>query len=130
MTEVYEFLKNCQTYYLATVEGNQPKLRPFGTAHVFENKLYIQTGKVKPVAKQILANPKIAICAMDNGKWLRIEAEAIEDSRIEAIKSMLDAYPNLRDRYKEDDGNTVVFYLKNAVATISSFTAPAKTINF
>jgi uncharacterized pyridoxamine 5'-phosphate oxidase family protein len=130
MTEVYEFLKNSKTYYLATVDGDQPKVRPFGTAHVFENKLYIQTGRVKPVAKQMLANPKIAISAMDNGKWLRIEAEAVEDNRIEAIRSMLDAYPNLRDRYKEDDGNTVVFYLKNATATISSFTEPAKTISF
>ena len=130
MEEVIQFLKECGTYYLATVEGDQPRVRPFGTAHVFEGKLYIQTGKVKPVSHQMLANPKIEICAFQKGQWLRIQALAIEDDRVEARKSMLDAYPNLRDRYDENDGNTQVFYLKDAVATFSSFTAPSRTVNF
>lgn len=130
MEEVIQFLKECGTYYLATVEGDQPRVRPFGTAHVFEGKLYIQTGKVKPVSHQILANPKIEICAFQKGQWLRIQAVAVEDDRVEARKSMLDAYPNLRRMYDENDGRTQVFYLKDAVATFSSFTAPSRTVTF
>ena len=130
MEEVIQFLKECGTYYLATVEGDQPRVRPFGTAHVFEGKLYIQTGKVKPVSHQILANPKIEICAFQKGQWLRIQAVAVEDDRVEARKSMLDAYPSLRKMYDENDGNTQVFYLKDAVATFSSFTAPSRTVTF
>ena len=121
MEEVIQFLKECGTYYLATVEGDQPRVRPFGTAHVFEGKLYIQTGKVKPVSHQILANPKIEICAFQKGQWLRIQAVAVEDDRVEARKSMLDAYPNLRRMYDENDGNTQVFYLKDAHAVIADF---------
>ncbi len=130
MEEVIQFLKECGTYYLATAEGDQPRVRPFGTAHVFEGKLYIQTGKVKPVSHQMLANPKIEICAFQKGQWLRIQAVAVEDDRVEARKSMLDAYPSLRKMYDENDGNTQVFYLKDAVATFSSFTAPSRTVTF
>ena len=130
MEEVVKFLKECGTYYLATAEGDQPRVRPFGTAHVFEGKLYIQTGKAKPVSHQMLSNPKIEICAFQKGQWLRIQALAVEDDRVEARRSMLDAYPNLRDRYDENDGNTQVFYLKDAVATFSSFTAPSRTVTF
>ena len=130
MDEVVQFLKECGTYYLATADGDQPRVRPFGTAHVFEGKLYIQTGKSKDVSHQMLKNPKVEICAFQKGQWIRIQALAIEDDRVEARKSMLDAYPNLRDRYDENDGNTQVFYLKDAVATFSSFTAPSRTVNF
>ncbi|MBQ8025996.1 MAG: pyridoxamine 5'-phosphate oxidase family protein [Oscillospiraceae bacterium] len=130
MQEVYDFLKAAGTYYLATVEGDQPRVRPFGTVNIFDGKLYIQTGKVKPCSKQMLANPKVELCAFKGGEWIRIAAEAIEDDRVEARKSMLDAYPNLRASYDENDGNTQVFYLKNAVATISSFTAEPKVIKF
>ena len=112
------------------MEGDQPRVRPFGTAHVFEGKLYIQTGKAKPVSHQMLSNPKIEICAFQKGQWLRIQALAVEDDRVEARRSMLDAYPNLRDRYDENDGNTQGFYLKDAVATFSSFTAPSRTVTF
>ncbi len=130
MEKVCEFLKNSETYYLATVEGDQPRVRPFGTAHIFEGKLYIQTGKVKPVSSQLKANPKAEICAFKGGKWLRVAGELIEDDRVEARKSMLDAYPNLRAMYDENDGNTQVFYLKNATATFSSFTSAPETIKF
>ena len=122
MEKVVEFLKKAGTYYLATVEGDQPRVRPFGTAHVFEGKLYIQTGKVKDVSKQLMANPKAEICAFKNGEWIRIAGELIEDDRVEARQSMLDAYPSLQKMYAADDGNTQVFYFKNATATISSFT--------
>ena len=130
MDEVVQFLKECGTYYLATADGDQPRVRPFGTAHVFEGRLYIQTGRVKPVSRQMLSNPKIEICAFQKGQWLRIQALAVEDDRVEARRSMLDACPNLRDRYDENDGNTQVFYLKDAVATFSSFTAPSRTVTF
>ncbi len=130
MQRVYEFLKEAGTYYLATMEGDQPRVRPFGTIHVFDGKLYIQTGKVKPVSKQMMANPKVEICAMLNGKWIRVQAEAVEDDRLEARQSMLDAYPNLQAMYKADDGNTQVLYLQNAVATISSFTEAPVVIEF
>lgn len=116
------FLKNAGTYYLATVEGDQPRVRPFGTAHVFEDRLYIQTGKVKAVSKQLLENPKAEICAFTKGEWIRVCGELVEDDRMEARQSLLDAYPSLKKMYAADDGNTQVFYFKNATATISSFT--------
>ena len=127
---VCTFLKDAQVYYLATVEKDQPRVRPFGTAHIFEGKLYIQTGKVKPVSKQIALNPKAEICAFKDGEWLRIAAALIEDDRTEARKSMLDAYPNLRAMYDENDGNTQVLYLKDAKATFSSFTHAPETVEF
>jgi uncharacterized pyridoxamine 5'-phosphate oxidase family protein len=130
MQEVYEFLKKCGTYYLATVEGDQPRVRPFGTVHIFENKLYIQTGKSKDVSKQMKKNPRIEICGFDAGKWIRVQALAVEDDRVIAKESMLDAYPSLKSRYSATDNNTQVLYLKNAVATISSFTDKPKVIKF
>ena len=130
MEEVYEFLKECGTYYLATVEGDQPRVRPFGTAHIFEGRLYIQTGKKKNVAHQIAKNPKIEICGFKNSIWLRIAATLVEDDRSEARTSMLDAYPELKKMYAPDDGNTVVYYLKDAKATFNCFASPARTVTF
>ena len=130
MQEVLEFLKKAGTYYLATVEGDQPRVRPFGTAHIFEGKLYIQTGKSKPCSKQMAANPKIEICAFCEGAWIRIEAIATNDDRVEAKASLLDAYPMLKDRYSAEDSNCQVLYLKNAVATIASFSGEPKVIKF
>lgn len=130
MQKVCEFLKKAEVYYLATAEGDQPRVRPFGTANIFENKLYIQTGKIKPVSKQLTLNPKAEICAFSGGVWLRVAGELVEDDRIEAKKSMLDAYPNLRGMYDEKDDNTQVWYFKNATATFSSFTAPSEIIKF
>ena len=130
MEKVCEFLKSVGTYYLATVEGDQPRVRPFGTAHIFEGKLYIETGKSKSVAKQLALNPKAEICAFKDGVWLRVSCEFVEDDRFEARKSMLDAYPELRAIYDENDGNTLVLYMKNAEATFSSFTAPPETVKF
>ena len=130
MKRVYEFLKSAGVYYLATVEGDQPRVRPFGTYNIFEDKLYIQTGKVKPCSKQLAANPKAEICAFHEGVWLRVAGELVEDDRVEAKKSMLDAYPNLRGMYNENDGNTQVFYFQNATATFSSFTAAPETVEF
>lgn len=130
MEKVCEFLKSAGTYYLATVDGDQPRVRPFGTAHIFEGRLYIQTGRTKPVSKQLGANPKAEICAFRDGVWLRVSGELIEDDRTEAKKSMLDAYPDLRAMYDENDINTQVLYFRNATATFSSFTAAPEVIEF
>lgn len=131
MNEVYEFLKKCGVYYLATAEGDQPRVRPFGTVDIFEGKLYIQTGKAKAVAQQMKANSKVEISAMSpDGKWIRIAAEAVLDENIKAQEHMLDAYPNLKAMYQPGDGNTEVYYLKNAAAQICSFTEEPRCIEF
>ena len=128
MTEIYDFLKECNTFYLATVEENQPRVRPFGTINIFENKLYIQTEKKKNVSKQIQKNNKVEICGFKNGEWIRLSGQLIRDDRIEAKKDMLDHYENLRGMYSEFDDNTEVLYFKNLTATIYSFTHEPKTI--
>ena len=125
---VCEFLNEAETYYLATVENDQPRVRPFGTANIFEGKLYIQTGKVKNVSKQLSVNPKAEICAFMNGEWLRLAGTLVEDDRVEARQSMLDAYPSLQKMYAADDGNTQVLYFKDAIATFSSFTHEPEVI--
>ena len=130
MERVCNFLKEAGVYYLATVEGDPPRVRPFGTAHIFEGKLYIQTGKVKPTSRQLAANPKAEISAFHNGTWIRICGELVEDDRVEARKSMLDAYPNLRGMYDENDGNTQVLYFRNATASFCSFTAAPEIVTF
>ena len=128
MQRVYQFLKDAGTYYLATVDGDQPRVRPFGTVHIFEGRLYIQTGRRKDVSKQLAADPKAEICAFKDGTWLRVSGRLVEDDRTEARKSMLDAYPDLRSMYDENDGNTQVLYFQDATATFSSFTAPPETV--
>jgi uncharacterized pyridoxamine 5'-phosphate oxidase family protein len=130
MQDVYDFLKKCGTYYLATVEGDQPRVRPFGTVHLFEGKLYIQTGKVKAASKQMMANPKVEICAFNGDEWIRVQATVVADERLEAKQSMLDAYPSLSRMYSATDDNTQVLYLKDAVATIASFGGAPKVIEF
>lgn len=130
MQRVYEFLKKAKTYYIATVDGDRPRIRPFGTADLFEGKIYIQTGRCKDCYKQMKANPKIEICAMSGGEWIRIAATAVEDTRIEAEQSMLDSHPSLKGRYKAGDGNNVVFYLKDATASINSFSGEPVVIKF
>ena len=130
MQEVYKFLKEAQTYYLATMDGDQPRVRPFGTIDIFEDKLYIQTGKSKDVSKQIQKNPKVELCAFKDGQWLRVAGELVRDDRREPKAHMLEAFPDLKAMYSPDDDNTEVLYFKNAVATFSSFTAAPKTVKF
>ena len=130
MERIVKFLKEAEIYYLATVDKDQPRVRPFGTVNVFEDKLYIQTGKVKDVSKQIHANPKVEICAFKDGQWLRVSGTLVEDTRREPKQAMLDAYPSLQGMYSADDDNTEVFYFKDAVAVFSSFTAAPETVKF
>ena len=130
MKTVYDFLKKCKVYYLATVDGDQARVRPFGTIDMFEDKLYIQTGKVKDVSKQIQADPKVELCAFDGEKWLRVAATVVRDDRVEPKKHMLENYPDLRAMYDPEDDNTEVLYLKDATATFSSFTEAPVTVKF
>lgn len=130
MQSVYDFLKKCGTYYLGTVEDGQPRVRPFGTINIFEGKLYIQTGKVKEVSKQIQANPNVEICAFDGAKWLRVAGKLVRDDRVEAKKNMLDAYPNLQAMYSAEDENTEVLYFEDATATFTSFTEAPVVVKF
>lgn len=130
MNEVYEFLKKAEVYYLATTEGAQPRVRPFGTVDLFEGKIYIQTGLVKDIAKQMMANPKVEISAMAEGKWIRLAAEAVLDKNVAAQEHMLAAYPNLQAMYKPGDGNTAVFYLKTPPQRSAPSRSPKKSLNF
>ena len=130
MHEVYEFLKKCNVYYLATVEGDQPRVRPFGTVDIFEGKLYIQTGKQKPVAHQMKANPKVELSGMAEGKWIRVTAEAVLDERLAPQEHMLAAYPMLQGMYSAEDDNTEVLYFENASATFASFGGAPRTVTF
>ena len=130
MEKVYNFIKECGTYYLATVDKDQPRVRPFGTIDIFEGKLYIQTGKSKDVSKQLQANSKAEICCFKDGAWLRVAGKLIRDDRVEAKKHMLDAYPQLRGMYSENDDNTEVLYFEDATATFYSFGGAPEVIKF
>ena len=130
MEEVYKFLKTCGTYYLATMDGDQPRVRPFGTIDLFDGRLTIQTGKVKEVSRQMLRNPRVELCAFDGERWLRLAATAVEEPRLEAQKHMLDAYPSLQSMYQPGDGNTQIFALEGVTATFSSFTEAPRTVKF
>ena len=128
--KVYQFLDEAKTYYLATVEGDQPRCRPFGTALLYDGKLYIQTGKVKAVSKQIAVNPKVEICAFNGGKWLRVAGELVNDDSRDVKVAMLEKMPMLKKMYSADDDNTQVLYFKNATATFCSFTEAPEVITF
>jgi len=131
MQKVYDYLVANKVWYLATADGDQPQVRPFGAQDIFEGKLYIQTGNVRPVFQQMKANPKIAICTMgSDGTWLRITATAVQDDRMEARQHMLDANPSLKRMYAADDGNCEVLYLKDATATFYSFTGAPEVHTF
>ena len=128
--KVYQFLDEAKTYYLATVEGDQPRCRPFGTALLYDGKLYIQTGKVKAVSKQIAANPKVEICAFNGGKWLRVAGELVNDDSRDVKVAMLEKMPMLKKMYSADDDNTQVLYFKNATATFCAFTEAPEVFKF
>ena len=130
MEEVYDFLKKCGVFYIATIDGDKPRVRPFGALNIFEGKLYLQTGKVKNVSKQIQINSNVEVTAFTDGRWIRLEGVLERDDRREAKVSMLDANPELRGMYSEDDDNTEVLFFKNAKATFCSFTEPPKVVEF
>lgn len=128
--KVYSFIDEAQTYYLATAEADQPRVRPFGTALLYGGKLYIQTGKIKNVSRQLAANPKAEICAFKDGRWLRVTGELINDDDRDVKVAMLEKMPSLKRMYSADDDNMQVLYFRNATATFSSFTEAPETISF
>ncbi len=130
MDEIFTFIKNCKTYFLATDDDGQPRVRPFGTINVFEGKLYIQTGKAKDVSKQIQKNPRVELCCFNGSEWCRVSGELVRDDRIEPKEAMLEKYPELKSMYSATDDNTEVLFFKNATATISSFTAAPRVVKF
>ena len=130
MEEVYDFLKKCGVFFIATEDADKPRVRPFGALNMFEGKLYLQTGKVKNVSKQIQINPNVEVSGFFDGKWIRLEGKLIRDDRREAKVSMLDANPELKGMYSADDDNTEVLYFENAKATFCSFVEPPRSIEF
>ena len=128
--KVCQFLDEAGTYFLATVEGDQPRVRPFGTILLCGGRLYIQTGKVKDVSKQLSANPKAEICAFKDGKWLRVTGELVNDDNHDVKVAMLEKMPSLKAMYSADDDNMQMLYFKNAKATFSSFTEAPETVEF
>lgn len=128
--KVYDFINEADTYYLATVEGDQPRVRPFGTILLWKGKLYIQTGKVKEVSKQLAANPKAEISAFKDGKWIRVSGELVNDDDHDVKVAMLGKMPSLKAMYSADDDNMQMLYFKNATATFSSFTEAPETVEF
>ena len=130
MEEVYQFLKACGTYYLATMDGEQPRVRPFGTVDLYNGQLTIQTGRKKDVAQQMLTNPQVELCAFDGQRWLRLAAKAVEIPEVAAQEHMLEAYPSLQRMYKAGDGNTQIFALEKCRAVFSSFSQPSHTVEF
>ncbi len=130
ISKAVEFLDKAGTYYLATVEGDQPRVRPFGTVLLYDGRLYIQTGKVKPVSKQLAVNPRAEICAFCEGTWVRVSGELVNDDSREVKVAMLEKYPSLKGMYDPDDGNTQVLYFKGAKAVFASFTAAPESFEF
>lgn len=130
LQKIVSFLDETHVYYLATAEGDQPRVRPFGTALLYEGRLYIQTGKVKPVSKQLAANPKAEICAFQGNKWLRLAGELVNDDSREVKAAMLEKMPELKGMYSPDDGNMQVLYFRNATATFTSFGSAPEVITF
>lgn len=122
MKEVFDFLKKAGTFYVATAEGDQPRVRPFGAVIEFEGKMYFITGKVKDIFKQIEKNPKVEILAMHEGNWMRIETKLVNDENVAAKEAMLEAYPSLKSAYSPTDDNMAVLYLDGGKATLASMT--------
>lgn len=130
INEVYRYLQG-RTFFVATDDGGQPRVRPFGALDLYEGKLYIQTGNVKNVYKQMATNPRVEICSMgEDGTWIRITVNVVRDDRVEGRQHMLDANPNLKKMYSADDGKCEVLYLANAEATFYSFTSEPRTVIF
>lgn len=121
LNKISAILDKAQVFYLATVENDQPRVRPFGAYLVHDDKLYLVTGKVKEVSKQLAANPKAEVCAFDGDKWIRVAGTLINDDSREVKTLMLNKMPSLRAMYNEDDGNMQMLYFKDATVTISSF---------
>ena len=130
MSKVVDFFNEIKTYYLATVEDGEARIRPIGATVEFNGKVYLATNNQKEMFKQITNNLSIAVSGFDGSKWIRITGKAVIDSSIEAKKAMLEANPSLKNMYSIEDGLFEVFYIENMKATLYSFTdAPVELEN-
>ncbi len=130
MERTAKFLQEAENYFIATIDNDKPRVRPFSTVLVYDGKLYINTGKDKNVSKQIHANPNVEICALNGPQWLRVSATLVEDPRLEVKQAMFDAYKTLQELFSVESENTEVFYLKDAVATFYSVTREPEVETF
>ena len=128
MKEAYEFLRKCGTFFLATEEDGQPRVRPFGALSDFGGKLYIETNNQKKVYQQLVKNGKVELCGMHEEKWIRLEGVVKEDTRREARVAMLEENPSLKSLATPDNGTMTVFYFESGTATVYSFTEEPKVI--
>ena len=132
MNEVLAYLKECGAFYLATCEGDQPRVRPFGAVEIIDGRLYLMTGKVKNVFKQLEADAKFEICAMkaNGAEWMRLDGKLVNDDTLAVKEQFLELNPELKSMYKADDGNMAVLYVTDATATFYSFTDAPKVVTF
>lgn len=127
--KVYEFLEDAKTFYLATMEGNQPRVRPYGAMLFFEGKNYIMAFGQTNATRQIAANQKAEICAF-KGRTLRIECKLVEDNRPEVGKALVDKMPVLKPVLGENGENGVMYYLKDATANFFKIMKLDETVKF
>ena len=132
MNEVQAYLKECGAFFIATNEGDQPRVRPFGVSEIINGRLYIMTSKVKDVFKQLDKNGKFEICAMkpSGAEWMRLEGTLVNDDTLAVKEEFLNRNESLKSMYKADDGNMAVLYVTNATASFFSFTEPVRKVCF
>ena len=132
MKEVQDYLKECGAFFIATTDGDQPRVRPFGVSEIINDRLYIMTGKVKDVYKQMAANGKFEICALkkSGSEWMRLSGVLVNDETLSVKEEFLNRNESLKSMYKADDDNMAVLYIKDATARFFSFTAPERTVQF
>ena len=132
MKEVQAYLKECGAFFIATVDGDQPRVRAFGVSEIIDGRLYIMTGKVKDVFKQMAANGKFEICALkpSGSEWMRVSGTLVNDETLSVKETFLERNPSLKAMYKADDDNMAVLYITNGVARFCSFAAPERKVAF
>ena len=132
MKEVQAYLKECGAFFIATADGDQPHVRAFGVSEIIDGRLYIMTGKVKDVYKQMAKNGKFEICALkkSGSEWMRVTGTLVNDETLSVKEEFLNRNEGLKSMYKADDDNTQVLYLKDATATFSSFGGSDRVVKF
>ena len=132
MKEVQAYLKECSAFSIATVDGGQPRVRPFGVSEIIDGRLYIMTGKRKDVFKQMAANGKFEICALkpSGAEWMRLSGTLVNDETLAVKEEFLNRNEELKSMYRADDDNMAVLYIKDATARFCSFSAPERKVTF
>ncbi|QNU68595.1 pyridoxamine 5'-phosphate oxidase family protein [Ruminiclostridium herbifermentans] len=132
MDEVVKFLEENPVFYIATVDGDTPKVRPFGFFLKHQQKLYFGVGNQKETFKQLQKNPKfeISTTSKDN-TWLRLSGNAVFETSEELLEKAFERNPNLKALYSKENGPRLeLFYIENAKAEFLNFLGEHKVINF